>query len=78
MDLGKSTTANAILSNPEYTKKEGKILFQGEDITSLKTDEIARKGIFMSFQLPEEIPGVSVANFLKFAFFQALFLENQI
>lgn len=64
---GKSTTANAILNNPEYTKTEGKIIFDGEDITFLKTDEIARKGIFMSFQLPEEIPGVSVANFLKFA-----------
>ena len=67
MVLGKSTTANAILNNPEYTKTEGKIIFDGEDITNLRTDEIARKGVFMSFQLPEEIPGVSVANFLKFA-----------
>ena len=45
----------------------GKILFDGEDISDLKTDEIARKGIFMSFQLPEEIPGITVTNFLKFA-----------
>ena len=64
---GKTTTANAILNNPEYKKVSGNITFEGEDITNLKTDEIARKGIFMSFQLPEEIPGVSVTNFLKYA-----------
>ena len=64
---GKSTTANAIFNNPEYTKTDGKILFCGEDITEMKTDEIARKGIFMSFQLPEEIPGITVTNFLKSA-----------
>ncbi len=64
---GKTTTANAILNNPIYTKQKGTIAFDGEDITNLKTDEIARKGIFMSFQLPEEIPGMSVTNFLKYA-----------
>ncbi len=64
---GKTTTANAILNNPEYQKQKGQIVFDGEDITNLKTDEIARKGIFMSFQLPEEIPGVTVTNFLKYA-----------
>jgi len=64
---GKTTTANAILNNPLYKKIKGKIKFENEDITYLKTDEIARKGIFMSFQLPEEIPGVSVTNFLKYA-----------
>lgn len=64
---GKTTTANAILNNPSYTKTKGSITFEEEDITNLKTDEIARKGIFMSFQLPEEIPGVSVTNFLKYA-----------
>ena len=64
---GKTTTANAILNNPIYTKQKGNIIFDGEDITDLKTDEIARKGIFMSFQLPEEIPGISVTNFLKYA-----------
>ena len=64
---GKTTTANSILNNPAYTKKQGTIVFAGQDITDLKTDEIARKGIFMSFQLPEEIPGVSVTNFLKYA-----------
>lgn len=64
---GKTTTANAILNNPSYIKEKGSITFEEEDITNLNTDEIARKGIFMSFQLPEEIPGVSVANFLKYA-----------
>ena len=64
---GKSTTANAILNNPEYTKKSGNIELEGKDISNLKTDEIARKGIFMSFQLPEEIPGITVTNFLKYA-----------
>ena len=64
---GKTTTANAILNNPAYTKVGGSIVFDGEDITDMRTDEIARKGVFMSFQLPEEIPGVSVANFLKYA-----------
>lgn len=64
---GKTTTANAILNNPEYTKTKGSIIFEGEDITNSKTDEIARKGIFMSFQLPEEIPGITVANFLKYS-----------
>ena len=64
---GKTTTANAIFNNPAYTKTNGKILFEGSDITNSKTDEIARKGIFMSFQLPEEIPGITVTNFLKYA-----------
>ena len=64
---GKTTTANAILNNTVYTKTNGTIEFEGENINDLKTDEIARKGIFMSFQLPEEIPGVSVTNFLKYA-----------
>ncbi len=64
---GKSTTANAIFNNPEYTKMDGSIVFENEDITNLSPDEIARKGIFMSFQLPEEIPGISVINFLKTA-----------
>ena len=64
---GKSTLANVIFSNPQYKKTEGKIIFDGEDITNCKTDEIARKGIFMSFQSPEEIEGISVFNFIKSA-----------
>lgn len=64
---GKTTTANAIFNNPAYHKIKGNIIFEGEDITNLKTDEIAKKGIFMSFQSPEEIPGITVTNFLKYA-----------
>ena len=64
---GKSTLANVIFSNPSYKKTQGKILFDGEDITNCKTDEIARKGIFMSFQSPEEIEGISVFNFIRSA-----------
>ena len=64
---GKSTTANVILNNPEYKITEGEIYFEGEKINDLKTDAIARKGVFMSFQSPEEIPGISVMNFLKYA-----------
>ena len=64
---GKTTTANAILNNPIFTKTQGKIIFDNDDITNKKTNEIAQKGVFMSFQLPEEIPGVSVTNFLKYS-----------
>ena len=64
---GKTTLANTILNNPAFKKVNGNIIFDNEDITNLKTDEIAKKGVFMSFQLPEEIPGISVSNFLKTA-----------
>ena len=64
---GKSTLANVILNNPEYTKTKGTIEFEGENINNLSTDKIAKKGVFMSFQTPEEIPGISTMNFLKVA-----------
>ena len=64
---GKSTLANVILNNPEYKKIEGNLEFEGEDITKTPTHEIAQKGVFMSFQSPEEIPGISTMNFLKYA-----------
>ena len=66
---GKSVEAYTIMGLLAGSGKVcgGSIEFEGQDITNLKTDEIARKGIFMSFQLPEEIPGVSVTNFLKYA-----------
>ena len=62
---GKSTLANTIFSSPRYIITGGSIKFMGEDITGLSTDKIAKKGIFMSFQTPEEIPGISLAQFLK-------------
>ena len=64
---GKSTTANVILNNPEYKKTSGEILFEGENINEESTDKIAKKGVFMSFQSPVEIPGISTFNFLKYA-----------
>ena len=62
---GKSTLANTIFANSRYIITDGTIELDGEDITKLKTDEIAKKGVFMSFQTPEEIPGISLAQFLK-------------
>ena len=62
---GKSTLANTIFSSPRYIVTDGTITFGGEDITSETTDKIAKKGVFMSFQTPEEIPGISLAQFLK-------------
>ena len=64
---GKSTLANVIFNNPAFIEESGKVIFEGEDITNLTPDKIAKKGIFMSFQLPEEIPGISTFNFLKYA-----------
>ena len=64
---GKSTLANTILNNPRYAKTSGEILFDGTNINDLSTDKIAKMGVFMSFQEPVEIPGVSVAHFLKTA-----------
>ena len=64
---GKSTLANVIFNNPEYTKIKGEINFLNTNINDLKTDEIARLGIFMSHQIPEEIEGISVVHFLKSA-----------
>ena len=64
---GKSTLANVIFNNPIYKKTSGEIDFIGENINDLKTNEIANKGIFMSFQLPEEVSGITLMNFLKAA-----------
>ena len=64
---GKSTLANTIMGNPNYEITEGRILLNGEDITEAAPDERARAGIFMAFQYPATIPGVSVANFLRTA-----------
>ncbi|WP_055069499.1 Fe-S cluster assembly ATPase SufC [Clostridium massiliamazoniense] len=64
---GKSTLANTLMSHPRYKQVAGEIILDGEDISNLKTDERAKKGLFLSFQTPEEIPGVTVENFLKTA-----------
>ena len=62
---GKSTLAATLLGNPAYEVTAGQILFEGEDITGLSTNERASRGLFLGFQHPEEIPGVSVLNFLR-------------
>jgi Fe-S cluster assembly ATP-binding protein len=64
---GKSTLANTIMGNPNYEVTEGRIVFHGEDLTEADPDERARAGLFMAFQYPATIPGVSVANFLRMA-----------
>src|SRR5207302_2904655 len=62
---GKSTLANVLLGSGAYAVTRGTIRFKGEDITALPTDERAARGLFLGFQHPEEIPGVSVLNFLR-------------
>ena len=64
---GKSTLSNVIVGNPAYEVTEGEILFNGQDLLSMSADERANAGIFMSFQMPVEIPGVSMTNFMKTA-----------
>jgi Fe-S cluster assembly ATP-binding protein len=64
---GKSTLASIIAGNENYDVSEGQILLEGEDISELAPEERAHKGVFLSFQYPVEIPGVSVTNFMKTA-----------
>jgi Fe-S cluster assembly ATP-binding protein len=64
---GKSTLANALLGHPKYEITEGTIRFKGEDIAEWSADERGRRGLFLAFQYPTAIPGVSVANFLRMA-----------
>jgi Fe-S cluster assembly ATP-binding protein len=64
---GKSTLAKVIAGHPDYTVTSGEVLVDGENILELAADERARKGIFMAFQYPSEIPGVTIANFLRAA-----------
>ena len=64
---GKSTLASVIAGKEEYEVTKGEIIFEGEDIDELAPEERAHKGIFLSFQYPVEIPGVSVTNFMKTA-----------
>jgi len=62
---GKSTLANVLLGHPDYQVTQGRILYEGEDITEAAPDDRARRGMFLAFQYPEEIPGVSVTQFLR-------------
>ena len=65
---GKSTLLKVIMDHPDYEVTEGKIFFEGEDISEESTDKRAKRGMFLSFQNPEEVEGISVENFLRTAF----------
>ncbi|MBC7525424.1 MAG: Fe-S cluster assembly ATPase SufC [Flavobacterium sp.] len=62
---GKSTLSSIIAGNENYTVTDGEIFLEGEDISEFSVEERAHKGVFLSFQYPVEIPGVSVTNFIK-------------
>jgi Fe-S cluster assembly ATP-binding protein len=64
---GKSTLSNVIVGHPAYEVTEGSIVFNGKDLLQLKPEERAHEGIFLSFQQPVEIPGVSMVNFMRAA-----------
>ncbi|HKY65327.1 MAG TPA: Fe-S cluster assembly ATPase SufC [Acidimicrobiales bacterium] len=62
---GKSTLANTLLGNPDYQITRGRILFRGDDISGWDTDVRGKAGVFLAFQYPQTVPGVSVINFLR-------------
>ena len=64
---GKSTLSNVIVGDPSYEVTQGSIMFNGKDLLALKPEERAHEGIFLSFQQPVEIPGVSMVNFMRAA-----------
>ena len=64
---GKSTLSNVIVGHPSYEVTQGKTLFNGKDLLELKPEDRAHEGIFLSFQQPVEIPGVSMVNFMRAA-----------
>ena len=64
---GKSTLASVLAGNEKFTVTEGKVEFEGENLLDLNIEERSRKGLFLGFQYPVEIPGVTMANFMKLA-----------
>lgn len=64
---GKSTLANVLLGNPAYEVTAGEIIFDGKELLELEADERSRAGLFLAFQYPVSIPGVTLANFLRLA-----------
>ena len=64
---GKSTLSSVLVGNPNYEVTEGEVLFEGQDLLELEAEERAHLGLFMSFQYPVEIPGVSMVNFMRAA-----------
>ncbi len=74
---GKSTLSNVLMGHPSYTITKGTITLEGEDITGLAVNERAKKGMFLAFQYPTAIPGVTVANFVRTALKAILGDEKQ-
>ena len=64
---GKSTLSNVLVGNPMYTVTSGEIVFNGKDLLSMPAEDRSHEGLFMSFQAPVEIPGVSMNNFMRAA-----------
>src|SRR5215475_6347393 len=64
---GKSTLAYALMGHPAYEISEGEILLDGQDVTEMEADERAQKGLFLAFQYPHAVPGVTVTSFLRSA-----------
>ncbi len=64
---GKSTLANALMGHPAYAVTAGQVIFDGQDILEMEPDERSRAGLFLAFQYPVSIPGVTLANFLRLA-----------
>jgi Fe-S cluster assembly ATP-binding protein len=64
---GKSTLSNVLMGHPRYEVTEGSVTFEGQDVLELEPDERAQLGMFLAFQYPSEVPGVSVANFMRTA-----------
>ena len=69
---GKSTLASVLAGNERFEVTEGEVLFEGRDLLGMPVEERARAGLFLGFQYPVEIPGVSMANFMKYADIDAL------
>ena len=74
---GKSTLAYVVTGRPGYEVTRGKVLYNGEDVLALPPDERAKRGIFLAFQYPTEVPGVSVVNFLRTAY-NAMHPDDQL
>ena len=64
---GKSTLSNVLVGHPAYTVTEGEVIYKGKDLLSLTPEERSHEGLFLSFQYPVEIPGVSITNFMRAA-----------
>ena len=75
---GKSTLGYAVTGNPVYTVTSGSIVFDGEDITALPVNERAKRGIFLSFQNPLEVPGVTLSAFIRSALEQKSYAERDL